>query len=339
MSMGKVTIYYLAHVGKGIFDGPEFTKAFRKADVIDFEACGGGVKPHVKKMLNAVSHGDRKAYEALMAQWGATYDATKDTDYLHFMQELDLIFGSGKRIEFEEKIKPWHYERVKKLFPGVRKYAHSADAAKLIDEAVRREGAAELKGFLKKQYKYVSRLEANTLARCLADSERIAREMRVNPGQNMLVLRGGKHEAITKLLQDEKIPVDSMHMPVRHNAAGTPLHGLSYKALMDRVAAGKPITASDVIRSHLERALLHGYLAKGWSTPDAVSQTGFVSQRLSPADLRYLKDNPHEIGGYLSEKKKMELFKPWWKRASNESLPFAKKLVFGAKRWARGYRK
>lgn len=313
MTVGKVTIYYLAHVGKGIFDDPEFTKAFRKADVIDFEAYGR-VEPHVKKMFNAVSSGNREAYESLTSLYRKKYRETKESDYLHFMQELDLIFGSGKRIEFEERPKPAHFERLRKMFPGVRRYAQAGGIAKLVDEAVRREGSEDLRDFLKKQYGKISRMEIKTIARSLADSERIAREMGENPSQNRLMLRGAKHEVTTRLLRDAKIPVESLQMPARYGLAGTPLHGLEYKGLVDKVLLGKPMTASDIIRSHLERQLMPSYLRRGWNTPDAIAQIGYISRRLGLKDLEYLEERPHEVREYISAKKGIDPFLPWWKR-------------------------
>lgn len=319
MEMAKVTFYYITHAGKGVFDNRRFKDALGKADTIDLEAFRG-VPYGIRKEFKAVVAGDRKAYGRAMAGLRKAHRREKDEgvrqNIQHDLELTKLLFNSNKKIEFEEKLRgrPRYFGRVKRLFPGLRKYMYPSERKKLLEGALAAEDAGWAAEELEGYYRRVGKLEMDTLIRSLADSERIARKLRLNPAQNRLVIRGSKHFPTSDFLRDRtKARVESLHMPVPGIVADTPAHGLLPDTEQFKVMMGEPITASDLMRTRLKSRLTDIYLKRGWKTPEATAQAGFITNRVRASDLAHLGNRPREIETYL-ETKKFDLFAPWWKR-------------------------
>lgn len=177
---GKVLLYYVRHIGSDTFENPELKEAFDRADVLDIEA-DRGISPGMRKYLRAVALGDKDKYEKLAAIYDKAYQSTKNPEMLFNKSLLGVIFNSNKRLEFEGKLR--RGKRLKYLARAYRLFPELYEVRKM--------------GFLGKGKETVK----HAMMRSIADSERIARKMRLNPNHNRLVIRGAMHDVMTPLVE------------------------------------------------------------------------------------------------------------------------------------------
>lgn len=272
--MGKVTVFGVVHKGRrGSFDFPKFRKAFGEANVIDLEAVVG-MPPGFRRAFNDASKGDRFMYNVLMERFRKDYERTGNEGNLWYMDALDLVFGSGKKVEFEERLRRFprrgrfvHGLRQKaySAFPAMREYVRPATLEKFVDKS---SGVDERgREILGKYYKDFAENLMPVLVRSYADSDRIRRKMRLNPKQNRLVVRGSLHLPTVRFLRQMGVP----------SVRGMSITG-GY-GLQARMLKGERVAPEEVLKSMKKEHLFSRYLGEGMKIREAAAKAGLSGKR------------------------------------------------------------
>lgn len=265
--MGKVTVYYTLHSGNP-FEDPRFLKAFRKADVVDFESAGGVTRQKMND-LRAISRGDGEAYNRMFNAYAASYAATHDPADLYRMSVVKTLFGSGKKVEFEEKLprgsRSRYRARMYRQFPILKELAYPSGRRRLVEEGVKKDGEWG-REILKEYYEAARVLEIPAMIRSFADSERIARKARLYPAHR-LVVRGEAHLPMTQFLKRKGADVRNVVM-----AGGETLHR--------RLLAGHKPSANEVFESYFKHAVFDAAVKElGAKAHEAAGLAGMKRRR------------------------------------------------------------
>lgn len=261
--MGKVTVYYTLHAGNP-FEDPRFIKAFRKADVVDLEARGG-VSARTRKQFQAIAAGDMDVARERYLGSMLAYAKTRDPSYLYNMSLINLLLGSKKKLDFESRLprgaRTRHKARMYGQFPILKKIAYPSGRRELAEESVRK-GKGQRHIFLE-YYGTFAKERIPAMVRSFADSERVARKIRLYPWQNRLVLRGAGHHQMSDFLRKKGMKARDI----------TLVNDTLYK----RVLSGKLPRESEILKWALRHALFQDLLTEGLKRGEGISATKAAS--------------------------------------------------------------